>query len=201
MNIVTSPNSPPLLGRGRRMALAVFALNMVLILLFPPFDYISLARGNIPTFEGFRFLFADNGNRVINRNFLWLELTVVLINFLIAWILLRTVPPGEPRKTNFAQRALMVVVGVNLILIVLFPPFENFAAITKAVLPTFEGFYFVLADNSNRQIVVPILYLEVAVLLINASLLWLFLKSRTDATVSRDRVSDLARTVQSVQRR
>lgn len=198
MTTANLPSTNVILSRGRRVALVAFALNLLVILLFPPYDYISLDRGNIPTFEGFRFLFAENGSRIINRNFLWLELTVVLINFLIAWIVLRTVPAGIPRKTNAAQRWLLIAVGINLIVLVLFPPFENFTAITKAVLPTFEGFYFVFADNSQRQIVTPILYLEVATLLINAALLWLFLKSRTEPSISRERISDLARSLQRV---
>ena len=59
------------------------------------------------------------------------------------------------------------LVAVNLVLILLFPPFEYFSAITKAALPTFEGFYFLFGDNSQRQLITAILYIEVALVVIN----------------------------------
>ena len=58
----------------------------------------------------------------------------------------------------------------------LFPPMENYAAITKAALPTFEGFYFVFGDKWGRNIHVPLLYLEVLCVLINTAALWLLLR-------------------------
>ena len=103
----------------------------------------------------------------------------LLINFAIAVLLLQRPAPDRPRRSNRAQRWLLAAVGVNLVLMLLFPPFENFIAVSQAALPTFEGFYFVFGDNRQRQIVMPILYLEVTLLLINAGLLWLFLKGKT----------------------
>jgi hypothetical protein len=52
--------------------------------------------------------------------------------------------------------------AVNLVLVLLFPPFEFFSAISKAALPTFEGLLFPV----RRQLPAPtgdaILYIEVA---------------------------------------
>jgi hypothetical protein len=68
------------------------------------------------------------------------------------------------------------LMAINLVLILLFPPFENYYAITKAVVPSFDGFYFLFDDNAQRQIVTTLLYLEVALVLINGGLLWLLFR-------------------------
>ena len=73
---------------------------------------------------------------------------------------------------------LALVVAFNLVLMLLFPPFENYAAITKSPLPTFEGFYLVFGDNSQRQIVSTILYIDIALVLVNGALLWLMFRDR-----------------------
>ncbi len=190
----------PQSSRARTIAIAILAANLLLIFLFPPYDYLALQHGNIPTFEGFRFFFSTHPNRHINSNFLWLEVIVVLINFFIALLLLRERRSDHQHTTNRAQRWLLSGVAINLSLLVLFPPFENFTAITKAALPTFEGFFFIFGDNQHRQIVTAILYLEVAVLLINAGLLWLYLKDRPTTPISAQRMGELARSLQSVQK-
>jgi hypothetical protein len=69
---------------------------------------------------------------------------------------------------------------------VLFPPFENFAAITKAALPTFEGFHFIFGDNPMRQIVTSILYIEVALILVNGALLWLLFRDKTTDEIAAE---------------
>ncbi|MCK9284376.1 MAG: hypothetical protein M0P39_08855 [Rhodocyclaceae bacterium] len=166
------------MNRNQWLALAVAGANLALVLLFPPFDFVSLQRGNIPTFGGFHFAPSAAANQVLNRDFLALEVLVILINAAIAWLLLRSRPAKTRRGISRAQRGLLWLVGSNLIAMLLFPPFENYAAITRAALPSFEGFYFVFGDNSQRQIVTAILYIEIALLLINSGLLWLFLKDK-----------------------
>jgi hypothetical protein len=182
MTTTTTRKSAPsaiALTKPRKIALGVLFVNLLLIGFFPPYDYVAMHQANVPTFEGFRFVFSNTTGRLLNSSFLWLELAVLLINFLIAWLLLGPVTPSGLIKANRAQRLLLIAVALNLTILLLFPPFENFTAITKAVLPSFEGFYFVFSDNSKRQIVTPILFLEVAVVLINAALLWLFLRDRS----------------------
>ena len=108
-----------------------------------------------------------------------LEIFVILINAAIALFLLRHKPAsGSVRKKLRYQHGVLLVVAINLVLMLLFPPFENYAAITKAALPTFEGFYFVFGDNSQRQIVTTILYIDIALVLINGGLLWLVFRDR-----------------------
>ena len=111
---------------------------------------------------------------------------------------------GPARKSlggNRNQRIVLALVALNLVLMLLFPPFENFVAITKAALPTFEGFYFLFGDNSARQIVSAILYIEIALVLINGGLLWLLFRDKTAAEISADQMREMAKRLQTVQKR
>jgi len=191
------------MNNAQRIALAVAVANLVLVLAFPPFDYMSLQHGNIPTFDGFYFAFGAHPNRVVNANFLVLEIIVILVNAGIALLLLRK-PPLQQRQRpggNRQQRAVLTLVAINLVVILLFPPFEFFAAITKAVLPSFEGFFFLFGDNSQRQLVAPILYLEVALVLINGALLWLVFRDKTPEEAAAEQALALAKRVRAAQKK
>jgi hypothetical protein len=182
------------MNRSQAIALGIAALNLALMLLFPPHDYLSLQRGNIPTFDGFYWAFTALPNRIVNRDFLILEILVVFINAAIAWLLLNGPLPDRARTgMTRLQRGVLWVVAVNLVVILLFPPFENYIAITKAVIPTFEGFYFVFADNSKRQIITSILYIEVVLLLINGALAWLLFRRRGEEHLTPEQVRAMAR--------
>ena len=170
-------------------------VNSALVSLFPPYDYLSLQRGNVPTFAGFYWLFGEHGNHVINSNFQALEFFVVLANAAIAWLLLNN-KVETPQKNQRWRNGVLWMVAINLVVILLFPPFENYTAITKAMLPSFEGFYFIFGDNSQRQIVTTILYIEIAFLLINGGLLLLFLKDRTKKKLSPQEIRALAQRLQ-----
>lgn len=181
------------MNRQQRIALLIAAANLLLMVLFPPYDYLSLQRGNVPTFDGFYFVFGSHANRHANLDFLALEIIVVLINACIAWLLLRTRPIGKRRPAgNRYQRGVLWVVAANLVLTVLFPPFQNYIAISQAALPDFEGFYFLFADNSQRQLVTTILYIEVALVLINGGVLWLLFKDRGPEDLSAANLKALA---------
>ena len=191
------------MNTAQRIALVVAVVNLALLMIFPPYDYLSLQRGNIPTFDGFYFAFGSHQNRVLNSNFLALELIVVAINAGIALLLLRDPPLRAIRNPggNRRQRIVLELVAVNLVLILLFPPFEYFSAITKAALPTFEGFYFLFGDNSQRQLITAILYIEVALVVINGGLLWLLFKDKTQEEVTAEEVTALARRIRAAQKK
>lgn len=178
--------------------MVVAAANLLLIFLFPPYDYLSVQRGGVATFSGFHFALGALANHRLNENFLTLEILVVLINTAIAWLLLRPRPPGQG-KVNRYQRSILWLVAVNLVLTLLFPPFENYTAISQAALPSFEGFYFVFGDNAQRQIVTPILYIEIALLLVNAGLFWLFFKNKGEERLSAGEIRNLAQQLQKAQ--
>jgi len=190
------------MNKAQRIALVFALANLALILLFQPYDYLSLQRGGVPTFDGFYFAFSTRPNRIVNANFLALEIIVVLINAGIALLLLRD-PPVRKRQRpggNRRQRAVLTLVAINLVLVLLFPPFEFFASISKAALPTFEGFYFLFGDNSQRQLVTAVLYIEVALIVINGGLLWLLFKDKTADEASADQIRDLAQRVKAAQK-
>jgi len=191
------------MNNAQRITLIVAVANLVLLSTFPPYDYVSLQHGNIPTFDGFYFAVGAHQNRILNGNFFALEVIVVLINACIALLLLRTPPLREPPKQpggNRRQRTVLALVAINLVLVLLFPPFEFFSAITKAALPTFEGFYFVFGDNSQRQMVTPILYIEVALIIINGALLWLLFRDKpTEA--SAEELKELAQRIRDAQKK
>lgn len=78
-------------------AIGLFAAaNIALILLFPPFEsYSFLTRINAPTFDGFYFVLGDKRHRHFFIPILYLEITLVIINTLAAWLLFNTVRRAE----------------------------------------------------------------------------------------------------------
>lgn len=189
------------MNRPQWIALIVALANLVLILVFPPFDYVTLQRGYVPTFSGFHFILNNQSNRVLNQPFLSLEIFVVLTNAAIAWLLLRPRTVKQTiTKTGNAQRNILLLVAANLVTILLFPPFENYISVTKAVLPTFEGFYFIFGENSQRQIVTPLLYIEIALILVNGALCWLFFGKKASTELTPEQIRELAKKLQLAQK-
>jgi len=111
---------------------------------------------------------------------------------LIAWLLTRR-GPLIPRAGVDLQRVILVIVAVNLILVTLFPPFEDVSKVSKAILPSFDGFYLVFGDNSQRFIVTPIVWLEVIFILVNGALFWLLLKDRNQEQLSAEEIRNLSK--------
>lgn len=169
------------MSRNHTIALVVAAVNLLLIALFPPVDQYSIAASKVPVFAGFHFAFALPPNSVTNASVLWLEVMVVLINAGIALLLLRQPSQGAPKRRLSFQNAVLIFTGANLVLALLFPPFESVFALTSATLPTFEGFYFLFFQKPNHVIVMPLLYMEMVFILVNGSLLWLMFKPRHPA--------------------
>ncbi|MBI5429319.1 MAG: hypothetical protein HY938_02550 [Nitrosomonadales bacterium] len=163
------------MNHKQKIALWVGAANLIVLLLFPPVDSFSFTDTQALAFAGFQFVFALAANEAVNGSVLFLEIVVLLVNVATAWLLLRDVKEvaGSKRRFNF-QSAILLMVAANLTLILLFPPFEYFYAISKAILPTFQGFYFIFMVEPMLTIVTPLLYLEVMFVLFNGAVLWLF---------------------------
>ncbi len=172
------------MNRNQTAALAVAAVNIILILLFPPFDAYSIVNSRLPVFSGFEFYPRRAADMVVNMSLLYLEIIVVLINACIALLLLRTRGVEVSRRRISLQNSTLIFVAINLIVIVLFPPFESVYAVTNAALPTFEGFYFLFARQSNHVLVTTILYLEVFLVLINGGLFWLIFRERKQVALT-----------------
>lgn len=167
------------MNRNQAIALAVAAANVVLILLFPPFDTYSLGTGQMPVFGGFYFYPGRNESMIVNSSLLFLEIFVILINTTIAALLLRIKKPPVAGRSVSLQNATLIVVAVNLVVILLFPPFESIFALSKAAIPTFEGFYFVFARQQHHVVVTAVLYLEVFFVLINGTIFWLIFRDKS----------------------
>lgn len=178
------------MNRYQWITVVLAAINLALVGLFPPFDYIPSTRALAPAFDGFYWVFGDQGTRVMNSGFLQLELFVVCANAAIAWLLLRSRPQQEERRKVDWQKVVLLGVGLNLVLVLLFPPMQNFINVTRAMLPSFDGFYFIFGDHANRAIVTQILYLEVIFILINGALLYLlFSRAKTDDLTQEERAA------------
>jgi len=172
------------MNKNQAIAMAAAAANILLILLFPPFDIYSFANTKIPVFGGFEFYPRHTANMVVNLSLLYLEIIVVLINVCIGILLLREKKFDVKRRRISLQNATLIFVAINLIAIVLFPPFESVYAMTNAAIPTFEGFYFIFARQTNHVIVSTILYLEVILVLINGALFWLIFRERKESALT-----------------
>lgn len=177
------------MNRNQAIALAIAVGNLLLITLFPPVDQYSVAASSVPVFAGFFFILALPPLGEINSALLFIEVVVVLVNLAIAWLLLQSRDAaGRPRKLNLQQAALLIT-GINLILMLLFPPMESVYALTKAAIPTFEGFFFIFAQKPAHVIVESLLYLEITFILINGALLWLLFKERKAPTAEEIRAA------------
>lgn len=170
------------MNRNQAIALAIATANLALLLLFPPFDQYSIANSKLPVFGGFYFYFAPPQYGVVNTGVLTIAAFVVLINLAIAWLLLRDAPAGTTRRRLSVQSAILVFTGLNLVLVLLFPPFESVFALTKAMIPTFEGFFFIFDRKPIHTIVTTLLYLEVVFVLANGAILWLIFNKRRPPT-------------------
>jgi hypothetical protein len=174
------------MNRNQAIALVIAAANIVLVMLFPPFDVYTIAKSQIPVFGGFCFYPKRSDLMLVNASLLYLELFVVLINAGIAWLLLSTEKVQVMRRRMSLQNATLLVVAVNLVIILLFPPFESVFALSRAAIPTFEGFYFIFARQADHVIVAAILYLEVFFVLINGAIFWLIFRDKPDVELTAD---------------
>src|SRR3989338_5135462 len=75
------------MSKAQKVLLALTVFNLALILLFPPFDDYSVTSNNVAIFGGFYFFQNAAPNAVINASFLFLEITVVLVNAAIFWLI------------------------------------------------------------------------------------------------------------------
>lgn len=161
-----------------------------MLLLFPPVDTYSFTDIKAPFFAGFHFAWSLRVNETVNWNVLFLEMVVLLVNVAIAWLLLRDKKnPSRAKKHFDYQNAILLTVAANLTVILLFPPFQYAYAMTKAVLPSFQGFYFIFQAGPMLSIVTPLLYLEVMFVLFNGAILWLLFKREEVQVFSQQKSS------------
>jgi hypothetical protein len=141
--------------------------NLALMLIFPPFNSQSMLRAGPASFDAFYPVFDVPVSATLNSGLLYLEVFFVLVNAVLAWLLLQGAPqqPSSPRIRW--QNVLQWLVIANLLLILLFPPFETQPD------RAFEGFRFALSGSVQRGIFLPFLFLELFLLALDAAALWL----------------------------
>jgi hypothetical protein len=178
----------------QKIALWVGLANLAVMLLFPPFDSFSFTDTDSLVFAGFQSILSTASNEVINSDLLFLEIVVLLVNVGVAWLLLRNAGNMfvTQRHIHF-QNAVLLMVAANLTVILLFPPFEYFYAITNAVLPTFQGFYFIFSAGPAMTIVTQVLYLEVMFVLFNGAVLWLLFRKKKEKPLTPQEAMKLMR--------
>jgi hypothetical protein len=147
--------------------------NLAMLLLFPPFDSQPLGLLGAATFDAFYPVFDWPVKGTINSGMLYLEVFAVLVNATLAWLLLQGTPqrPSVPRFRW--QSVLQWLVVADLLLVLLLPPFETRPLEARLGERAFEGFAFVLSGSVQRGIFVPLLFMELLLLALNATALWL----------------------------
>ena len=167
-----------------QMTVLIAALaNLALLLFFPPFDSQPLGRMGSGSFESFYPTFNAPPNVRINTGLLYLELFALLVNGVLVWLLLQDTREEPYRPRMRWQSVLQWLVVADLLLILLFPPFETQALAARIGDRTFDGFKFALSGNVQTGIFLPLLFLELLLLALNATVLWLAfgLVARSDA--------------------
>jgi len=141
--------------------------NLALMLIFPPFNSQSMLRAGPASFDAFYPAFDAPVNATLNSGLLYLEIFFVLVNAVLAWLLLQGAPERPSRPRVRWQTVLQWLIIANLLLILLFPPFETQPD------RAFEGFRFALSGSVQRGIFLPFLFLELFLLALDAAVLWL----------------------------
>ena len=163
------------MNRTRRLITVLAAVNIVVMLLVPPCDSLALGRGTLPTFDAYYPVFDTHPRRFINADLLSVQLAWVGANALFALLL---AAPARAASGISPRIAVLGIAAINLALMLLFPPFENYSSSTRIVSSHFDGFYFAFGDRSQRALYMPLLYLELMVLAANTAVLWLALADR-----------------------
>lgn len=184
------------MNQKQKITLWVGLLNLVFLLLFPPFDSLTVSGANALIFAGFDFVFSHGSQEAINTDVLFLELVVLLVNVGIAWLLFRDTKPKSGAKRRFnIQNAVLLVVAVNLVVILLFPPFENVVPINSPNLSDFQGFYFIFSADPTFAIITSVLYEEVVFVLFNGALAWLFFREEKREELTPAEAMELMRKI------
>jgi hypothetical protein len=156
------------MNKYQRLVIAVAAINALVMILFPPFNSQPLAKGMLPSFDGFYPLLANLGSKQLYKELLTLQLIFLSANTLTAWLVLQNKKHhGDIPEFAFMQ-GIAGFLAVNLAIIFTFPPFEPYQSMVRSTGSTFDSFYFIFGDRSQRPIYAPLLYLESVLVVINA---------------------------------
>lgn len=183
------------MNKYQRVVVIVAAVNIALMLLFPPFLDNPLRRGVSPSFEGF-YPLTTLGIKRIHGELLTLQILFVVINALLAWLLLdRRTEKGETPEFRYT-RAIGLFLAGNLALVLAFPPFESYGSLLKFEPPSFDSFYFILGDKRHRNIFIPLLHMELILIVANALIVWVLFNSlRRSELFAKEHILEMAQSL------
>ena len=176
------------MNRSQKIVIAGALANMGVMALFPPYDVESLMRGTA-VFDAFHPVFAAPANGLVNANLLYFGLCALFGNAALAWLLLASRKDGRPWIDPGNLVVLMAF--ANLMIVFLFPPYETVPVSGRFGGGSFDGFYFALGGTVRRTIFLPLLYIEVMYVLINACAFWLALRERAAAVVVDEAIGEM----------
>jgi hypothetical protein len=165
------------MNRFSNIVLVGALVNLLVLMLFPPFDVVSLTDRGVRFFDALHPAFAVPPNRTVNADILFFAIYGVVGNALAAFVLLSRPTPVAPRHI------VLVISLINLVVVLLFPPFEAFPWAGRTTTGSFDGFYFAFGDKSRRSVFLPMLTLELIYVALNACVFWLAMGLRERAPV------------------
>ena len=161
------------MNKYQRLVIIIAMIDALMMVLFPPFNSQPLAKGMLPSFDGFYPLLTTLGGKLLYKELLTLQLMFVGANTLTAWLVLQNKKYHDDIPEFAFMQGIACFVAVNLALIFAFPPFEPYQSLIRSTGSTFDSFYFIFGDRSQRPIYAPLLYLECVFIVINALTLML----------------------------
>ena len=183
------------MNKFQRLVVTVAIIDLIIMAMVPPFSDRPLSRSMLPSFDGFYPIFTKFGSQPIHRDLLAMQVMLVLVNALIAWLALQIHRRSEFHKYDHGK-AIAALAGANVLVMLAFPPFEPYASLLRPAAPTFDSFGFVFGPRSARTIFTPLLYIEIIFVMINAlSIFLLFNVVRRSEDARRQRLLEMAETM------
>lgn len=183
------------MNKFQRLVLTVAIIDVIVMVMLPPFADRPLARHVLPSFDGFYPVFQKLGRQPLHGDLLTMQFLLVAINALAAWLVLQ-VHRREAFQTYNYAKAIASFALANIVVMVLFPPFSQYDTLLRAGPPGFDSFDFLFGARSARPIFWPLLYIEIIFVLVNALALYLLFNAvQRGEDARRSRLLEMAETM------
>lgn len=183
------------MNKFQRLVLTVAIIDVIVMVMLPPFADRPLARHVLPSFDGFYPVFQKLGRQPLHGDLLTMQFMLVAINALGAWLVLQ-IHRREAFQTYNHAKAIASFAAANIVVMVLFPPFTQYSTMLRAGPPGFDSFDFIFGARSARPIFWPLLYIEIIFVLVNALAIWLLFNAvQRGEDARRTRLLEMAETM------